>query len=307
MGPPKLGLIPPLVTNIDDNKQRKKNISVNETRRIKGGQRCPTLDKRKEHIRRKTEIGVPGVAHGPERQVILTIPLDGPSLAETDMDESDRSPHKERRHTAQVDDVSVRPARARADIHHGERTAQVREEDSRDRHAAFVRPPQNLGRLPVLAHKEQRPGPNVDGGVAGTDAGDKDERVDQMDAAFPAGVLDRDGHGALQGLRLGRDELGGVGRAGEAEKEGRAEVDEENAPEDLPDGQRDGHARVFGLGGGDGDRLDAGVEGGAEDEDGGDAAEAVAVEGAGVAPVAEAEGGILALDTAGCITFHPSC
>lgn len=49
-----------------------------------------------------------------------------------------------------------------------------------------------------------------------------------------AGVLDRDGHGGLQGFAFGGvHELGVVGWADEAEEEGAAHVDEDDAPEDL--------------------------------------------------------------------------
>lgn len=118
-----------------------------------------------------------------------------------------------------------------------------------------------------------------------------------MDARLPAGVLDGDGHGALQGLAAGGHETFGVGWTGEAEEEGGAHVDEEDAPKDLADGTGHRHARVPGLGGGHGDGLTPGIKGTAEDEDGGDASEP-GDEGTRVVPVGEADTGD-AVDTTG--------
>lgn len=96
-------------------------------------------------------------------------------------------------------------------------------------------------------------------------------------------------------------EIGGVRGAGQTEEEGAAHVDDDDADEDLADGVRDGNTRVFGLGGGYGDGFDTCVEGGAEDEDRGDAAEAIG-EGAGVVPVLESNG-VGTFDTSGDVTI----
>lgn len=107
-----------------------------------------------------------------------------------------------------------------------------------------------------------------------------------MDTVRPAGVLQSDGHGRLEGAAGATDEFGSVRGAGQAEEEGASHVNEDDADKDLADGAGDGNTRVLGLGGGNGDGFDAGVEGRAEDEDGGNAAETVS-ERTGVVPVFE--------------------
>ncbi len=107
-----------------------------------------------------------------------------------------------------------------------------------------------------------------------------------MHAALPAGVLDSDRHGASERAAGAADEARRVERTGQAEEQSRAHVDEKDAPEYLADRARYAGPGVLGLGGGDGDGFDAGVEGAAEDEDRGYAAETIS-KGARVVPVQE--------------------
>ena len=120
-----------------------------------------------------------------------------------------------------------------------------------------------------------------------------------MHTPLPPGILDSDRHRTSQ--RAGAlGELWRVGGTGEAEEEGGAHVHEDDAPEDLADGEGDGDRRVLGFGRGDGYGFYAGVKGGAENEDTGHAPETVG-ECAWVAPVSEAERFVLALEPAGRI------
>jgi hypothetical protein len=68
-----------------------------------------------------------------------------------------------------------------------------------------------------------------------------------------------------------------------------------HAPEHLSDGERDGLARIPCFGRGDSDGFDPCVERAAEDKYRGHAAEAIAIPGTGVVPVAESYG--VAVDT----------
>lgn len=120
-----------------------------------------------------------------------------------------------------------------------------------------------------------------------------------MDAAVPACFAKSDGHGALKSFGVTANEVTRVGRASDAEEEGRAHVDEDDAPENLTNSLRNSNTRVSGLSCGDSNGLYTGIEGGAEDEDGGDAAEVVTVERTWVVPVTEAKGFILADEATG--------
>jgi hypothetical protein len=223
-----------------------------------------------------------------------------PGSAEAEVRQADGAPDQEGRHAGQVDDVAVGLAGAGADVHHAEGTEQVGQQDGGDGHAALVGPAEELGRLFVLGHEQDGPAADVNGAVDGAEAGDEDEGIDEVDAALPAGVLDGNGHGAAQSTARAANEAFSVGRAGQTKEEGAAHVDDDDADEDLADGKRDGMARIARLGGGYSDGLDTGVEGTAEDKDGGDATEAIC-ESAGLAPIPETER-VSALDTARCIT-----
>lgn len=205
------------------------------------------------------------------------------------MDEADARPNEKCRHPREVDNVFIRLAGTSGHVHHAQRTAQVRKHNRRHGHTTLVRPAEDLRRFAILAHVQQRAGANVDAAVDSRQARHEDEGIDEVHASLPARRLDGNGHGALERLARGADEALGVGRARQAKEEGRAHVDEEDAPKDLANGPRDGDAWVFGLGGGDGDGFAAGIKGAAKDKDGGDAAEAGG-EGARVVPVPEAEG-----------------
>ncbi|TKW50162.1 hypothetical protein CTA1_1092 [Colletotrichum tanaceti] len=296
--PPEARLEPELIPEPDQREQGQQDVGVDEGAGVKGRQGRPALDEGQEDVGRQAEVGVPGVPQRHEGQRALGVALGPPRPAEADVDEGDGAPDEKGRDAAEVDNVRVGPAGAGAHVHHGQRAAEVGEDDGRDRHPAAVRPAQDPRRLAVPAHVQQRAGPDEDGRVARAEAGDQDEGVDQVHAARPARVLDRHRHRALDRPRVrpaaAADQRVRVGRAREAEEEGRAHVDEEDAPKHLSDRQRHRHPRVLGLGRRHRHRLDPGVKRRAEDKHLGHAPEPVR-EGAGVPPVPEPEG-VLARD-----------
>lgn len=295
MRPPQPRLERELVHKVNDRKQGQQDVRIHKVARIKRSQRRPALHKSQEHIGNQAKVRIPWVPQGLIRQLLRAVALRLPRGAEADVNQTDGAPDQESRDTAQVDNVPVRLTRAGAEVHHRQSSARIGEEDRINRDTTTIRPAEEPGRLPVLRHVQDGTAADINRAVNGAQAGDKDEGVDQVVAVCPASVLESNGHGRLEGMGGAADELGGVRGAGQPEEEGAAHVDEDDANEDLADGVRDGDTRVFGLGGGDGDGFDTRVEGGAEDEDSGDAAEAVS-EGAGVVPVLEAEG-VGAFDT----------
>ena len=78
------------------------------------------------------------------------------------MCERDRAPNKEGRDTGQIDDIGVRLTSSSADVHHGYRAEQVREDNRINRHSTAIRLPQELGRHLFLCHEEYCSRPNVD-------------------------------------------------------------------------------------------------------------------------------------------------
>lgn len=113
-----------------------------------------------------------------------------------------------------------------------------------------------------------------------------------MNARLPARSLDGNRHGALERLAAPRNQTLGVGRTSQAEEEGRAHVDEDDPPEHLSDGQRNRDTGVLGLRSCDSDGFASSIERTAEDEDGGDAPEAVPGESVvWIMPVFESDGG----------------
>lgn len=111
--------------------------------------------------------------------------------------------------------------------------------------------------------------------------------------SVPARILKRHGHGTLEGLSVGADQLWGIGRACNAKEQGRSHINKDNPPKDLADGLRHSCPRVPCLGRSDSDRLDSGIKGRAKDKDGGNSAEALAVESARVVPVVESKSVLL--------------
>ncbi|KFY72245.1 hypothetical protein V499_07598 [Pseudogymnoascus sp. VKM F-103] len=283
-----LRLVHPLKDPENDREQHEQDIRIHECASREWRQRSPTLNQCEEDVRAEPKPGVVRVQPRPVGEVFDAASLDGPSATEADVDKGDCAPDQKGRHARQIDDVAVGRGGAGGDIHHGQRTEEVGEDNGGGGDAALVSLAQDSGGFAVLRHKEHGTAAYVDRGVDGGQTRDKDEGIDEMDATVPAGVLDGDTHGRLEGARrLG--ELRRVGGTREPEEEGAAHVDEENAPEDLADRERHGDGRVLGLCRGHGDGLAAGIESCAEDEDGCDAAEAVR-ECARVVPVPEAEG-----------------
>ena len=117
-----------------------------------------------------------------------------------------------------------------------------------------------------------------------------------MYTALPACILNSDGHGRLQRLAGAADEARSIQRAGESEEEGRTHVDEDDAPEDLADSERNCSPGVPSLCSCDCHGLASSIERGAKDKDLSHTAKAVG-EGAWVVPVAKAQGVLLTLES----------
>ena len=301
MRPPQSRLERELVHKVNHRKQRQQDVSIHEITRVKRSQRRPALHKSQKDIGNQAKVGIPWIPQGLVRQLVRAVSLRLPRGAEADVNQTDGAPDQKGRDTTEVDNVPVRLACARADVHHREGPACIGEDDGVNRNATTIRPAKEPGRFSVLRHIQEGTAANVNRAVDGAQAGDEDEGVDQVGAVCPAGIVESDGHGRLEGMAGPAGEIGGVRRAGQTEEEGAAHVDDDDADEDLADGVRDGDTRVFGLGGGYGDGFDTCVEGGAKDEDRGDAAEAIG-EGAGVVPVLEADG-FCAFDASGDVTI----
>jgi hypothetical protein len=172
----------------------------------------------------------------------------------------DSSPDQKGRNTTQVDNVRVGGGSTGAQVHQREAPEQVGRQDGPYGNTSLVDVSKDLGGHTFLAHVTQSSTPNVDRTVDRGEAGDEDERVDQVNTALPAGLLDGDGHGRLERTGFTVDESLCVGGTGCTEEQGAAHVDEEDTPEDLSDGHRDGLFRVFGLCAHQRDRLDTGVD-----------------------------------------------
>lgn len=79
------------------------------------------------------------------------------------MDKANAAPYKESTDTRQVDDVAVGLGGASRDIHHGNGTDGVGEQDSPDRNTSLVSPAEYLGSLAGLCHVKDSAGAEVDG------------------------------------------------------------------------------------------------------------------------------------------------
>ncbi|KAI3487298.1 hypothetical protein L1887_48883 [Cichorium endivia] len=174
----------------------------------------------------------------------------------------------------------------------------VGEHERRDGDLALGRgPSEDLGCPASSTERLQGSGGDVKRRVARRDDREDDKRVDQARSRSDAAVLERDGEWGGGSLALGADELRVVGRHVERDEEDRSEVQHQDAVEDGANGQRHGSGGILGLGCGDADTLDTGVEGSRNDEDLGNTVEGVdagAVERAGIPEVAEADVALVA-------------
>lgn len=291
----------PLADTIYDPKEREQNVSDDKIRSVEWRQGSPALENGQDDVGCEAEVRNVRVKHSLEGELGRAATLSRPTPAEPEMDEADGCPDKESTDAGEIHDIPVSLGRTGGHVHHGDGADGVGDKDSPDRHTTAVDPAEDLGRLARLRHVENSPGADIDGRINGRQAGDQDEGVDKVHAPLPASILNSDGHWALQHLCIRAGQALSVGGAGESVEEGAAHVDEDDTIEDLPNSLGNRRPGVSRFSGGYSDRFDAGVEGGAEDEDGSDTPEAVAIEGAWVAPVPEANGVCLSNEAPGGI------
>lgn len=218
------------------------------------------------------------------------------------MDEADTAPDQECTDTRQVDDVVISLGSTSGNVHHGQSTECVGQHNSPYRYALLVDVAEDTGRLAGLSHVQDSTGTNVDGRIDSGQTGDENEGVDEISAVFHASIYKSNSHGTLESLALATvSQSWCIGWASDAEEQRRPHVDEDDAPKDLTDSLRNGSSRVSRFGSSDSDRLDTSVESRAEDKDGGNTTESIAIECAGVIPVMETQRLVLASNTSSSI------
>lgn len=171
-----------LSNNVDDTKKREQNVRHYKVCGRERRQSRPALQKGEYDVCRKAKVGDKRICHSLEGKLGNTPSLHGPTPAETDVDEANGRPDEECADTRKIHDVSVRLRCSRRDIHHGDGTDGIGDENSPDGDAAAVNPAENLGRFARLGHVQHCSGADVDGRIDGGQTSDEDECVDKVNA-----------------------------------------------------------------------------------------------------------------------------
>lgn len=162
-------------------------------------------------------------------------------------------------------------------------------EEEENRHkgtARLVNVGEDLRGVTGVSERGQGTRAAIDARNTDRDDRDADDNVHERIVTLKTGILggQDEGRSALSVGVLGVEETL-VARGDEKTDEGETDnVEEGNTPEDLLDGTRKGSGRVLRLGGGETDKLRAGVGEGGSDENGAEALEAV-LERTRIAPV----------------------
>jgi hypothetical protein len=159
---------------------------------------------------------------------------------------------REKGRTARQRDQSrVDPSRAGRLREEDDAGEQIRADQRNPRHAGLVRAADKPRRFTVPRHEEQRPRRHVQRPVPGRDHADHDQGIDQVRRRQDPGVRQRDGQWRVGCLRGGAQQARVVVRDQDPDEEHRADVEDQDSPEYLPDGGWDGLSGVGRFAGGD--------------------------------------------------------
>lgn len=149
-------LTPPinLANQVDDAKQRQQDVGIYKITGVKGRECRPTLDNGQEDASTKSKPRGIGVPHGLVRQLLHGSLLNGPGTSESNMDQADASPNEEGTDSRKVDNIAVGLGGTGGDVHHGDGTDGIGDENGPDRDTTAVGPSEDSRGFARLSHVE---------------------------------------------------------------------------------------------------------------------------------------------------------
>lgn len=224
-----------------------------------------------------------------EGDLVERVAMVRPRLAEADVAEADAAPGEERGEAGQRQQPVEDGGAIGVEVDVGEQTKDEDDGDAGEGPPRAVDVGEDLGGVALLGEGGEGAAAAVDARDADGDDGDEDDDVHEGVEAAEPGVLADEDEGACVDVAVGvgAEEVLVVRGDEQADEEEAEDVEEGDAPEDLLDGAGEGLDGVVSLSGGEADELGAREGEGGGDEDGAEAAEAVA-EGARVVPEAGA-------------------
>jgi hypothetical protein len=239
-----------------------------------------------ENTEDKTEPRAIDTTDGVEGDLVESVTVVGPGLAEADVGKADGAPGEESGETGKSKQPVEDGDTGRGEVDETEAAA---DKDENGRDEGTTRPVdvgEDLGSVTLLGKSSEGTRATIDTGDTDGDDGDEDDDVHEVVETLETGIATDEHEGRGLGVRVGSGgEQGRVVAVDEkTDEEETEDVEQGDTPEDLLDGTGKSLDRVARLSGGETDKLSTGEGEGGSDEDGAEALEAV-LESTGIIPV----------------------
>lgn len=218
-----------------------------------------------------------------EGDLVQSVSLGQPSLAEANMSITDGSPSKEGCETGQSRQPAEDNITSAYKVDVGKGTPGENEKDRWERATGLVDHGEDLGSVALLSKGSESSGTSIN--ARDTDGQDRHQnnQVHEMVETLETSVFtSQDERGGVS--TLARQQVIVVGVNQKTNKEETENVEESDTPEDLLDGAGEGLDGVLGLGSGETDQLSSGERESSRDEDRAETLEAI-LESSRVVPV----------------------
>lgn len=224
----------------------------------------------------KTEPRAIDTANSLEGDLIQSVTLVSPSLAETDVGQADRAPGEESRQTRKSQEPVKDLSTLGVEVDIGEESHDDVNKDGEGGATAAVNVGKDLGGVAVLSHGSQGTRATIDSrNTKGKDR-DEDDTVHEVVETSETRVLANQDERRGLGVGVTANVKSGVGGADEkTDEEETEDVKEGDSPENLLDGAGKSLGRVARLGSSKTDKLSSSKGESSSDEDGAEALEAV--------------------------------
>jgi hypothetical protein len=246
----------------------------------------------------ETDPGADNTKSGPERNLIQSVALSSPSLAEANVGKADRTPGEQGRETRKSQEPVKDLSTLGIKVDESDETHENVDSDGNKGAATTVDVGEHLGSISVLSHGSQGTGATVNARHTKRKNRDQDNDIHEVSETSKAGVLANKHE--RRGLGVGvagnvKSVISGLDK--KADEEETKNEEQGDTPENLLDGARESLGRVLRLSSGKTNKLRTGKREGSSDEDRAESLETV-LESTGVlSPVACAP--VLVVSTVG--------
>jgi len=269
--------LPELVNDVEQNNNRSGKVDFEEALNLLAGSHVsipdgeassPELCDQHETVKEETDPGADDAGLRLEGQLIKSVALSLPSLAESDVGEADTAPCEDGTETRKgqhpVESVGLLARTSKE----SEKSENGSNADGNYGTTLTVNVSENLGGLTLVGECGKSTRGTVNRGVSDRQNSNQNHSVHDRRKPIDAGVLD----GNNEGTGLGISTTGAIdqtwiaGRNKKADEGKRDQIEEEDSPEDLLDGSRQRFARVLCFGGSKTDELSSGKGKGSSNE-----------------------------------------